>query len=56
MVTARLKRPLRNPPLILSTSLEHALSLRNVRPPVLMVLPLLLGAVAALAQDSEAGG
>src|SRR5882724_6590944 len=56
MVTARLKRPLRNPPLILSTSLEHALSLRNVRPPVLMFLPLLLGAVAALAQDSAAGG
>jgi len=30
--------------------------LRNVRPPVLMVLPLLLGAVAALAQDSATGG
>jgi len=30
--------------------------LRNVRPPVLMVLPLLLGAVAATAQDSAAGG
>lgn len=30
--------------------------MRNVRPPVLMVLPLLLGAVAALAQDSATGG
>ena len=30
--------------------------MRNVRPPVLMVLPLLLGAVAALAQDSANGG
>jgi outer membrane protein assembly complex protein YaeT len=30
--------------------------LKNVRPPVLMVLPLLLGAVAATAQDSASGG
>ena len=30
--------------------------MKNVRPPVLMVLPLLLGAVAALAQDSATGG
>ena len=30
--------------------------MRNVRPPVLMVLPLLLGAAAALAQDSATGG
>ncbi len=29
--------------------------MRNVRPPVLMVLPLLLGAVAALAQDAAGG-
>src|SRR6476620_2913010 len=56
MVTARPKRPLRNPQRTLSTSSEHALSLRNVRPPVLMFLPLLLGAVAALAQDSATGG
>jgi outer membrane protein insertion porin family len=55
MVTARFKRLLRNPPAIFSTSSEHALSLRNVRPPVLMVLPLLLGAVAALAQNSTGG-
>jgi outer membrane protein insertion porin family len=56
MVTARLKRPLQNRLSILSTSSEHALLLRNVRPPVLMVLPLLLGAVAALAQSSATGG
>src|SRR5579872_7309509 len=56
MVTARFNRPLQNRLSILSTSSEHALSLRNVRPPVLMVLPLLLGAVAALAQDSANGG
>ena len=30
--------------------------MKNVRPPVLMVLPLLLGAVAALAQDPAPGG
>jgi len=56
MVAARLERPLRNPPATLSTSSKHALLLRNVRPPVLMFLPLLLGAVAALAQDSATGG
>src|SRR5580700_7226162 len=55
MVTARLKRPPRNPLRIFSASLKHALSLGNVRPPVLMVLPLLLGAVAALAQDPAGG-
>ena len=55
MVAARLKRTLRNLSSILWTSSKHALSLRNVRPPVLMVLPLLLGAVAALAQVSAAG-
>jgi outer membrane protein insertion porin family len=55
MVTGRLKRPLRKPLEIFSTFSELTLSLRNVRPPVLMVLPLLLGAVAALAQDSATG-
>jgi len=56
MVAVRLKRPLQSLLAILSTPLEHKLSLENVRPPVLMVLPLLLGAVAALAQDSATGG
>src|SRR5579862_8600455 len=56
MVTVRLKRPLRKPPAKISTFSRHALLLRNVRPPVLMVLPLLLGAVAALAQSSATGG
>src|SRR5580692_4324417 len=55
MVTARLKRSLRTRLAIFSASSERALSLRNVRPPVLMVLPLLLGAVAALAQDPAGG-
>src|SRR5665213_2446496 len=55
MVTARLKRSLRYLLAIFSDSSEHALSLKNVRPPVLMFLPLLLGAVAALAQDSAGG-
>src|SRR3954469_2965386 len=56
MVTARPERPLRSRPAILSAFSKHALSLRNVRPPVSMFLPLLLGAVAALAQDPATGG
>ncbi len=56
MVAVRLKRPLQSLSAVFSIFSEHTLSLRNVRPPVLMFLPLLLGAVAALAQDSATGG